>query len=286
MTNEWREKWGWRGVFISPKWGVSQTSDPLCWKLNPVLHTISTLTGFSVSPGCREVFTWRLEAFPLAWSGSPGWCKPLAQGLAAGGAGRRRETGSGASPGSPRGSKYGTACQEQLWGHARLRPPASGPPPPNPPPGLKGQRHQGNQTRLLKAKEPEGGRDPPWATHQIEGSFHYFHRPRRERWPEEGERRRRSTWRTAGKRKAATETAAPLRVRGAGRQPSQQQEQQPHHFLLRRRGPRPLRRGHARVTTSHAVAQGGSEDGLWVGLREGGWPADVHFLAIFSPARS
>lgn len=204
------------------------------------------------------------------------------------GRGRTEAAGKGlrSFPGIPEGVNVWDRSPGAAAGPRPLAPPEPlVPAPPNPPPGPEGQRHQGDQTGLLRQRSPRTERDPLWATHQVEGSFHYFHRPRSRRRPEEGERRRRSTWRrTAGEREAATGRL----LLSAPREPAEGAEGATT-APLPPPAPRarPLRRGHARVMTSHAVVQGGSEDGLWVGLREGESQADKHFSrAIFHLARS
>lgn len=55
-------------------------------------------------------------------------------------------------------------------------------------------QHSGSAARRA-AGRPRGSR-LCGATHQVERSFHYFHRPRSERWPPEGERRLPGSWRS------------------------------------------------------------------------------------------
>ena len=132
--------------------------------------------------------------------------------------------------------------------------------------------------RASEAKAPEGGRNPLWATHQVEGSFHYFHRPRGKRRPEEGERRSPGTWRvTAGERDAAAATVAPLRAPGAssGRRGSNNPTTSSSGAAPRARPPR---RGHARVTTSHAAGSRW-EGGQGVGGAQGRRGTDKRTLS-------
>lgn len=124
----------------------------LCWKLQPVLHTISARAGFSASPGCREVVTWRLEAFPPAWrGGTPAGGSPSPRALrqvAPGGGGKWE---AGASQGSPRG-RLRCLGRSRYRAAPCLRPQPSGRPAPNPPPGLEGQLHA--ETGLLRQRSP------------------------------------------------------------------------------------------------------------------------------------
>lgn len=250
--------------------GDTRTSDPLWQQLTAVLHTISARTGFGASPGCREVVTWRLEAFPPAWrgGGSPGWWEPVARGPVARGARRRWDMGCGSFPGSPGRARSGAACLEPRWGHVCSAPPRLSDHPHQT--RLPASRVSGTPGTALtpEAKAPEGERDSLWATHQVEGSFHYFHRPPGERWPEEGEPRRRGTWTgTAREHDAAPATETPLRAPGASGGRGRRSNRTTSSSGAA--GPACAAATHASWRHTRLV-QGGGEGGEWVGLREGG----------------
>lgn len=134
----------------------------------------------------------------------------------------------------------------------------SGPPPAKPASRPRGSAARWRRDRTPEAKAPEGGHDPQRTTHQIEGSFHYFHRPRGKRRPEEGERGRRSTWRETVVSRATERRQLPL---SAPREPAVGAEgatTAPLPPPVARRGPAP------RAAATHAswrhtwLVQGGS----------------------------
>lgn len=137
-------------------------------------------------------------------------------------------------------------------------------------PGGSAARRRHNS--IPEAKAPEREHDPLWATHQVEGSFHYFHRPRGKRRPEEGERRRRGTWRErvvegATQRWRQLPLSAPretaLGAEGATTAPLPPP--------VARRGPAPCAAAtHASWRHTWLVQGGSGEREEWVGFRGGG----------------
>lgn len=133
---------------------------------------------------------------------------------------------------------------------------------------------------------PESRRNPLWATHQVEGSFHYFHRPRGKRRPEEGERRIPGTWRgTAGERERSGGNCGPT-PRPQSQQRAQK-KQQPHHFLLRRRvaGPPPTPRPRTRQDVTRSWFKVGVRTGSGWGSRKAGH-GQTFSRSVFPLARS
>lgn len=164
-------------------------------------------------------------------------------------------------PGIPKGATSGAACAEPLGDHA-----CSPPLPLRPTPAKPASRPQRSaasrrRDRTPEARAPEGGHDPLWATHQVEGSFHYFHRPRGKRRPEEGERRRRGTWRKTVV-KGATQRRWQLPL-SAPREPAVGAEGATNAPLpppVARRGPAPCAAGTHASWRHTWLVQGGSED--------------------------
>ena len=229
--------------------GDAQTSDPVL-EVGPVLHTTSAPAGFSVSPGCKEVVTWRLEAFPPVWrGGSPRWWEPLAQSRGAGGAWRRREQEAGASQGSPRGHlrllgwslcRAESVCAPQILGS----------PAPNQFPGLQSAARRGG---VLRQRCPRADATLCGPLTRLRGPSITSIDP----GVSGGLRKGSDGARAHGGEQlesanAAEATVAPLRAPRAssGRRRSNNPTTSSSGAASRARL---LRHGHARVTTSHAA---------------------------------
>lgn len=200
------------------------------------------------------------------------------------GRGRLKAAGTGGRsfPGIPEGPST-VAWLEPLSGRVCLRPPdfriPRAKPVSRPPVSCTPRRGPA-------AKVPESRRNPLWATHQVEGSFHYFHRPRGKRRPEEGERRSPGTWRgTAGERERSGGDCGPT-PRPQSKQRAQE-EQQPHHFLLRRRvaGPPPTPRPRTRHDVTRSWFKVGVRTGSGWGSRKAGH-GQTCSQSVFPLARS
>lgn len=246
-------------------------------------HTAAP-AGSGASPGCREVFTWRSEACPQASRrGRPGGREPPAQALrqgAHGGGGKwAREFA-----GDPRGGHRLGRLARSRCGPRPLAPPSlEDHPRQTRAPGTESRRHPVDQTGLRRQRSRGRTRPSGEPLTRLRGPSITSIDP--------------------GGRGGLREGSGDAEAHG-GAQPRSGRQRRGPRLLSAPREPaegaegattaplpppapraRPLRRGHARVVTSHAVVQGGSEDGLWAGFREGGSRADVHFLAVYLSSR-
>lgn len=146
--------------------------------------------------------------------------------------------GLGSFPGIPEGVNFWDGLPGAAVGPRPLAPPRPlVPPPPNQPPGPEGQRHEGDQTGLLRQRSPRTDATLCGPLTRLRGPSITSIDPEAGgglgKGSDGAEAHGGEQQESAKQRPDGCSSPRP------GSQPREQREQQPHHFLLRRRGPAP-----------------------------------------------